>query len=315
MKERKRIYIWAFASIIVLLAITLTGGSLYLMDYALAPNPERTDTAAAIRRQMKNHPEINEWWDSLRHAHAVRDTFMTMPTGERHHALYINKGVQKTALVIHGWRGCSYDFLFLAYVYERCLGYNVVLPDLHAHGLSEGKAINMGWKDRDDMMQWLQVYATDTMVVHGVSMGAATAMMLSAVKMPEKVTEVHIIEDCGYTSVWNEFVWQLKEEFGLPAFPLLTVASALTKLRYGWSFGQASALQQVRYSSYPIFFIHGDSDSFVPTEMVYRLYDAKPDKKRLWITSNTEHALSYNNHKEEYVRRIRDFIETPADKM
>ena len=44
--------------------------------------------------------------------------------------------------------------------------------------------------------------------------------------------------------------------FGLPKFPLLYSASALCKLRYGWSFGEASALTQVAKCKLPMLFIH-----------------------------------------------------------
>ena len=145
------------------------------------------------------------------------------------------------------------------------------------------------------------------MVVHGVSMGGATAMMMSGEKMPDKVRDVRFVEDCGYTSVWDEFAGEMKVRFGLPAFPILHSSSFLCKLRYGWTFAEASALEQVSKSEYPMLFIHGDSDKFVPTDMVHELYQAKPQPKECWITENTEHASSYFNHKEEYIRRIKEF--------
>lgn len=55
-------------------------------------------------------------------------------------------------------------------------------------------------------------------------------------------------------------------------------------------------------------FIHGDSDTFVPTEMVRRLYEAKAGKKQLWISEGAEHAQSYVKHREEYVKRVSDFL-------
>lgn len=119
-------------------------------------------------------------------------------------------GKRCTALVLHGWRNSSIDFLFLARIYDKEMGYNVVIPDFHAHGLSEGEDIQMGWKDADDMMQWLRAFKADTMVIHGVSMGAATTMMLSSRQMPEGIKEILFFEDCGYTIVWDEFAGQLK---------------------------------------------------------------------------------------------------------
>jgi len=158
------------------------------------------------------------------------------------------------------------------------------------------------------MLEWLQAFRTDTMVVHGVSMGGATTMMLSGEKVPAGIKDIRFVDDCGYTSVWDEFAGELKAQFGLPEFPLMYATSLLCHLRYGWSFGEASAISQVAKCPYPMLFIHGDSDTFVPTEMVNRLYAAKTGPKEIWITENTEHALSYKNHRETYIRRVRQFI-------
>jgi fermentation-respiration switch protein FrsA (DUF1100 family) len=166
----------------------------------------------------------------------------------------------------------------------------------------------MGWKDRLDVMQWMKTFQADTMVVHGVSMGAATTMMLSGEQMPEGIKDLRFVEDCGYTCVWDEFAGQLKEQFGLPEFPLMHSTSLLCRLRYGWSFDEASALKQVSKCHYPMLFIHGDADTFVPSQMVYPLYEAKPDPQSLWIASGAEHAKSYKEHKAEYISRIRAFV-------
>lgn len=305
---KKRI-VWSVAVVLTVLVVAIIGSGFYMLDYSLAPDANRTDTASYFREQYDTYPETRPWVDSLRRLDALRDTFVTMPTGERHHALYIRNEGNKTALVLHGWRDCSISFLYLARLYERELGYNVVIPDLHAHGLSEGDAIQMGWKDRKDAQHWLRVFQTDTMVVHGVSMGAAAAMMLSAEQLPEGIRDIRFIDDCGYTSVWEEFAGELKNQFGLPEFPMMFATSLLCKLCYGWSFGEASAIGAVRQTTHPMLFIHGSNDTFVPTKMVYRLYDAKRGEKALWIANDAEHAESYLKHRDEYVRRVRDFLE------
>lgn len=100
----------------------------------------------------------------------------------------------------------------------------------------------------------------------------------------------------------------LKAEFNLPEFPLLYTTSALCRLRYGWSFGEATSLKQVAKCSKPMLFIHGDTDNFVPSGMVYPLFNAKPQPKELWITKGTAHAKSYKDYPEEYSRRVAAFV-------
>ena len=116
------------------------------------------------------------------------------------------------------------------------------------------------------------------------------------------------VEDCGYTSVWEQFAKELNGQFGLPAFPLLDAASALCEVKYGWNFREASALEQVRKSALPMLFIHGDADDYVPTEMVYPLYEAKPGEKELWVVPGAAHAMSYRDNREEYTRRVGEFV-------
>lgn len=305
----KKVICWSIVAVLTVFIIAVIGGSFYMLDYSLAPEENRTDTAAFFKEQFAKYPETQSWVDSLRRAGAMHDTFVTMPESQaRCHAFYVNNGSNKTALILHGWRDCLINFLYLGRLYERELGYNVVMPDFYAHGLSEGDMIRMGWLDRKDMLHWLTIFQTDTMVVHGVSMGGATTMMLSGEEMPKAIKDIRFVNDCGYTSVWDEFAGELKNQFGLPEFPLMYTSSLLCKLRYGWSFGEASALDQVRKSPYPMLFIHGDCDTFVPTEMVYRLYEAKSGKKELWITEGSEHALSYQQHKAEYISHVKDFL-------
>lgn len=298
--------LWTLVVIVAIFVIALVGGSFYMLNYSLAPDPNRMDTDSCYRQQFEAYPESQEWVDSLRSIGALRDTFLIMPSGEKHHGFFVDRGSTRTALVIHGWRDCAIKFFWLARIYEHELGYNVVMPELHACGESEGEAIQMGWKDRLDVLQWMKTFQADTMVVHGVSMGAATTMMLSGEQMPDGIKDLHFVEDCGYTSVWNEFAGQLKEH--LPAFPLMYSTSLLCKLRFGWSFGEASALEQVKRCHYPMLFIHGNTDTFVPSEMVYPLYEAKPGMKELWIAESAEHALSYKEHKAEYIAKIKDFV-------
>lgn len=302
-------------SLIVALVAVLTGGSLYMLDYSLASLDGRDDVDGMYSTLYSRVPGVKPWVDSLRSGRLLKDTFMTMANGERQHAVYVHgdSACGRTAIVVHGYHDFAIKFLYLARIYHDSLGYNVLLPDLHGHGLSDGDDVQMGWNDRLDVMQWADAAERmfrDTvpsqMVVHGVSMGAATTMCVSGEQLPAYIK--CFVEDCGYTSVWDEFEGQLREQFSLPPFPLMYTTSMLCKMIYGWSFGEASPVGQVAKCRLPMFFIHGSEDTFVPTDMVYPLYAAKPQPKEIWIAPGSEHARSYVDHPSEYTRRVREFV-------
>ena len=76
----------------------------YMLDQALAPRDNRADVDSCYESLFERYPDMRQWVDSVRAAGALRDTFVIMPTGERHHALYIANAGRRTAVVLHGWR-------------------------------------------------------------------------------------------------------------------------------------------------------------------------------------------------------------------
>ena len=297
--------------------VVVLGSSVYMISYSLVPSNNRgRDYTKAYARLFTRFPDIKSWVDSLQSAGAIRDTFIRGQDGDRHHALLIASSHRsnRTAVVVHGYTDCAVDFLNIAQIYNHDMGFNVLLPDLHACGKSDGKAQQMGWLDRLDVLQWINIADSlwrnsarqSEIVVHGVSMGAAATMCVAGdITIPAVKC---FVEDCGYTSVWDEFAAQMKEQFGLPEFPLMYVTSALCKIKFGWSFGEASPLEQVRKCRKPMLFIHGGKDSYVPTRMVYPLYDAKPAPKELIVFRNTKHARSYSDYPLEYKRMVKRFV-------
>lgn len=310
----KKRLIYSLVALLVVFAAATTYGSFYLVDYALKSAPE--SHCKNWGKAMDWYPELKPWLDSIKTEGAWSDTFAIMPDGLRAHAVCIKSrnAEGRTAVVVHGYTNNSIDMLHIARIYNKEMHYNVVLPDLHGHGLSQGDDIQMGWFDRLDVLKWIdlapKMFSTvgDSMrlVVHGISMGAATTMCVSGEHTPDYVK--CFVEDCGYTSAWDEFAHELRGRFSLPEFPLLYTASWLTHAKYGWSFKEASPLKQVAKCKKPMFFIHGDKDTFVPTWMVYPLYEAKPQPKQLWIAPGSEHAFAYRDHREEYIKKVEAFV-------
>lgn len=238
--------------------------------------------------------------DAAWFAEHSEDRWMESRDGLKLHALYLpQRDSHKYAVICHGYGSIpQYGGRFAAWFYDQ--GYSVLAPAARAHELSQGRYAGMGWPERRDIVAWVDTIVEQDpqaeVVLFGVSMGGATVMM-TAGEADLSPNVKCIIEDCGYSSVWDEFAGQLDELFGLPAFPVLDAASLVTKFRTGWDFKEASAVEQLKKTALPILFIHGEEDTFVPYAMLDVVYNAcaSLEKEKLSIPGAAHGEASWED--------------------
>lgn len=223
-----------------------------------------------------------------------------------------SKPTDKLVILTHGYLGNAKQMGLFGQHYHNDLDYNIFMPDARGHGKSEGNYYGFGWPDRLDLIDWTQLLVeklgTDIKVAyHGLSMGAATVLMASGEEeLPSQVKA--IIADSPYASVYQLFQYQMNRMFHLPAFPLLDSTSVLTKIRAGYSFREASALKEVEKTSVPILYIHGESDTFVPTELTKDLYRHTSSDAELYLVPNAKHGESIALDEDKYNMKIDQFL-------
>ena len=301
---KKKILI-IFSVIFVTLLIGLAFGVNYLFDYAIVSSQKDFIKEEDKSKQLKRW----QFAEGIEEQKAIKSD-----DGLLLKARFVPqaKKTNKTAIIAHGYMSDSLAMGEYAELFFN-MGYDVLLPDNRAHGESEGKYIGFGWLDRLDYVKWINEVIetkgeTEEIILFGVSMGASTVMMTSGETLPEQVKLV--IADCGYDTVQNELSYQLKEMFNLPSFPLIPLTSVYSKIRAGYSFSEASAVNQLQKNELPLLLIHGDKDGFVPTEFVYPLYEATKGPKELVLFEGADHALSYKVDPEKYEKTITEFIKT-----
>ena len=311
MKKKKLLGIsLGIIAVIIVISLSLIGN--YFYNLALNPTTPKdivfgTPEEAATTSGQVLDSDIS-WL--LNHSNYT-DEYITSSDNLKLHSYQIKNETSsdKWVITVHGYTSEGINMSSYAKKYYDN-GYNVLIPDLRAHGLSEGDYIGMGWDDRLDIISWINYILNEEpnaeIILHGVSMGAATVLMTSGEEIPSNVKA--IVADCGYTSVWDEFAYQLDDLFSLPEFPILNVSSKDTKIRAGYFLGEASSIDQVKKSKTPILYIHGDQDDFVPYYMMEELYNATSSEKEMLTIKGAEHAKASEVDPETYWTSVNNFI-------
>lgn len=213
-------------------------------------------------------------------------------------------------LMFHGYRGDGERDLSTGIRRAKECGRNVLIVDQRGHGKSEGHTISFGINERLDCLVWIdkviEVFGQDTKIIlTGISMGAATVMMASNLDLPSNV--IGILADCGYDSPKNIIIKYIND-LHLPAkifYPFVKLGALI----FGhFNIEKASPIESVKEAKVPIFFIHGEKDTFVPCSMSEKLYKECISRKQLTIIKNAEHGISYLFEPETYVSALKEFF-------
>lgn len=314
MKTSRILYL-VLAGVTALLSAEACAPALVNMGIASNRGPAVMAREDRINRDrwQKLVPGIIPWADSLSGAGVMRDTFITGRGDCRLHAMFLpaERPVRRTAVVVHGYSASPYNVMMLIRMYRDSLGFNVLAPSLRHHYLSGGDYVQLGWKDRLDLLQWSEaahgIFNDTLQVFHGVSMGAATVMMASGEETPDYVRG--FVEDCGYSDAWDEFRYIARRYFKRDSL-LVRNIDRITERRFDMDIREVSCSGQLAKCPKPMLFIHGNRDELVPVEMVYRNFDAKTQGyKEIWISPGSAHSRAYPDHPAEYTARVRKFLE------
>lgn len=214
-------------------------------------------------------------------------------------------------IALHGYRSTGFqDMNDVAQVYYE-KGYNVLVPDLRGHGRSEGQTIGLGWLDRLDLLQWIDaILAQDAeaeILLHGCSIGGASALMASGEKLPPQVKL--IIADSSFTSVYSEFKWLLRRYTKYPVSRFMVLANRYARRKVGYSLIRASVTRQLGSNHLPILLLHGQEDQFVPVKELAALAKASAGPAETRTFAECGHLEAKEQKATEYWDAVFAFIQ------
>ena len=236
------------------------------------------------------------------------DLYITSHDGLRLHGVYFDRGGADTVLCFHGYRSTPFGDFCIGGTFYLDEGCNVLFVDQRAHGESEGRYISYGIHERLDVKAWVEHMAPRTsgrLFLSGISMGAATVLMAADLELPKVAG---IMADCGFTSP-RAIIKKVIGDMHLPTWPILPLMNLWCRLLGRFSQTEYSTLQSLAQAKYPILFVHGKADDFVPCSMTEESYAACSGDKELVLVGNAGHGLSFLIERERCQAAARAFME------
>lgn len=302
----------AAAAVLGLLAVSEAGSAAYFYRRTMKRNKVNVErTVKMAGTDWSRYMELIGERKAYMMAQPHEDVYVTSFDGLKLHGTYFPGKEPKTVICFHGYTSEGLkDYIGLSDYYMKN-GFGMLLVDERAHGKSEGEYIGFGCLDRWDARTWIDWVIEHTskeeqILLHGISMGGATVLMTSSLKLPSQVRGV--VSDCGFTSPKEVFSHVLNSMYHLPAFPLIQISDFVNKRKAGYGLDECNAAREVRNAQVPILLIHGDGDHFVPCRMCEEIYrNCAPGTKKL-IVKGASHAECYYKDMEAYENALDDFI-------
>jgi fermentation-respiration switch protein FrsA (DUF1100 family) len=276
---------------------------IYKLSSVPHENPEKDDF----------DPQITMGRAFVREHKKREDIFIESFDELRLHANYIpaSSDSHKYAILIHGiWTNSEYCGIYARHYLER--GVNCLLPDLRGFGKSEGDYIGYGLDDSMDIMSWIDYLITvdpkAEIILHGVSMGAATTLMTTGAKLPDNVKAA--IADSSFTTLRAEFAsaYRILSKALIPIPLALAISRGIILLRSGFDINDVNCLKAVARSKTPTLFTHGDEDTFINPQMCSRLYEAAACPKQYCMILGANHIEGVVKDPENYWNKVDGFL-------
>lgn len=295
--------IYLLILLLIILGILIYSGY-YFSKIILYPNVHKYDET--FDTEIKNGNLNKEYFINLK----KEEIFIDSDFGYKLHAIYFPNGEsKKTVVICHGYTSSLFGSIkYMKIYYKR--GFNVLIYDHRYHGKSGGENCTFGYYEKYDLkkvIDFIEKRAGEGFIIgtHGESMGASVVLLHAAIDSRIKF----VIADCPYESVKEQFKHRLKVEYKLRAFPILNMASIFTKIKTKAFLEDIAPLSIIDKVQIPVFFIHGDSDNYIPYSHSIKLYNKKNGVKMLYIAKGAEHAKSYSVDKGEYENKVNEFLE------
>jgi uncharacterized protein len=187
-------------------------------------------------------------------------------------------------ILLHGIGSCKESQLERA---ERLsqMGFDCLVPDLRAHGSSDGEFCTFGFYEKYDTRAWVDFLQQKNPIlpigIWGVSLGGAIALQTLGL---DPRLQFGIIESTFDTFRKVALEYGADYMLGIRSQMLTDHVLAKSAAIAHFDPDQVQPVQSCGQIHVPLLFIHGDEDDKIPIEFNRNNYNAVPDARKQWIT-------------------------------
>jgi pimeloyl-ACP methyl ester carboxylesterase len=216
----------------------------------------------------------------------------------------------KCVIILPGRCECLKYSYYFALPYQNA-GFNVLVIDSRAHGLSDGIYNTIGMKEGKDLLCWtnfiIEKFGINEIYYHGICVGTASCLVAMTDKECPKEVKGLVTEGC-FTSFKETFLRHMKE-LGRPTFPVLNLVMHFIKKYAGADYRKVAPIKLFKKVNQRVLFLYGEKDVFSVPEKSKELFaaTASAHKQLKWFSKGGHSHLRINNT-EEYDNTIIEFL-------
>lgn len=302
-------YVILFLCLLLLLLLVLYGFYFFAFCHPMKKRP-RPRVVPSSPLYIGHEEELLKWTIQMEEEPSELVQIKSLDGKNLFGHLYVRRPEAPLVIFSHGYHGIYCRDGYGMYRVTKKNDLNILMIDARAHGLSEGD-ITFGIRERQDFKSWIEYvinrFGSDQpILLAGVSMGAASALMSTALGLPDNIKG--IVADCGYTKP-SEILKQTINGMKLPPSIFYPIIRLSAKLYGGFDLEAGKAIDAVASSQIPTLFIHGMKDSVVPVAMGTELFEhCASESKHIQYFETADHANSALTDFALYEKTVEHFI-------
>lgn len=220
----------------------------------------------------------------------------------------------RCAMLIHGYADAKVGAIAWAPVWHS-LGFNLIVPDLRAHGESGGRICTAGCMERTDLVQVIDELRaqkpaeTRRLVLFGASMGAAVA----AATAIDAANIAAVVLDSPYADFHRAAMAHMNR-IGAPGRLLQRLAIRLSEWLTHADYDSVSPANLIGQIPVPVLLIEASDDAFLAAEDRQALrrgiaaHAPEAGPAQIWTAEGAGHLMAISKDPESYRRTLAQFL-------